>query len=166
MELRNEFIEQEEFKINDLQGASWAFRKLREIEKKETEIKAVAEQEKALIDKWLNDETESFRSEREYFEGLLKEYYLANKREDKRFKLSTPYGKVSSRKTKKWNYEDEDQLKEYLKANDIAAIKVKEDIDKAALKKIFKNGVNEETGEVLPFVNIEEVESISVKIEE
>lgn len=166
MELRNEFVEQEEFKINDLQGASWAFRKLREIEKKEAEIKAVAEQEKALIDRWFVAETEGLRSDREYFEGLLKEYYLTNKREDKRFKLSTPYGKVSSRKTKKWNYEDEDQLKEYLKANDIAAIKVKEDIDKAALKKIFKNGVNEETGEVLPFVSIEEVESISVKIEE
>ena len=166
MELRNEFVEQEGFKINDLAGASWAFRKLREIEKKETEIKAVAEQEKALIDRWFVAETEGLRSDREYFEGLLKEYYLTNKREDKRFKLSTPYGKVSSRKTKKWNYEDEDQLKEYLKANDIAAIKVKEDIDKAAKKKKKKNGVNEETGEVLPFVNIEEVESISVKIEE
>ena len=128
MELRNEFVEQEEFKINDLQGASWAFRKLREIEKKEAEIKAVADNEKALIDKWLDNETEGLRNDREYFEGLLKEYYLTNKREDKRFKLSTPYGKVSSRKTKKWNYEDEEQLKEYLKANDIAAIKVKEDI--------------------------------------
>lgn len=166
MELKNEFVEQEEFKINDLQGASWVFRKLRDIEKKEAEIKAVADNEKALIEKWFNNETEGLKNDREYFEGLLKEYYLASKREDKRFKLSTPYGKVSSRKTKKWNYEDEDQLKEYLKANDIAAIKVKEDIDKVALKKIFKNGVNEETGEVLPFVSVEEVESVSVKIEE
>ena len=64
MELKNEFVEQEEFKINDLQGASWVFRKLRDIEKKEAEIKAVADNEKALIEKWFNNETEGLKNDR------------------------------------------------------------------------------------------------------
>ena len=33
----------------------------------------------------------------------------------------------------------------------------------ASLKKLFKDGVNQETGEVIPGIRIEEVETISLK---
>lgn len=158
--------EKESFKIKDLEGATWAFRKLRALESKIAEINAVAEKEKANIDRWVKESINAYEGDKAYFEGLLTEYYVEQKREDKKFKLTTPYGKVNSRKSKKWFYDDEVQLKEYIKLNGIEAIKVKEEIDKTCLKKLFKDGVNKETGEILPFVRIEEIENITVKVEE
>ena len=49
--------------------------------------------------------------------------------------------------------------------NELDVIRVKEELDKSAFKKICKGGVNQETGEVVPGVRVETVESISVKAE-
>ncbi|AOR24324.1 host-nuclease inhibitor Gam family protein [Clostridium taeniosporum] len=155
----------EGFKIENLEGATWAFRKLRAIENKKAEIKAIADEEKARIDSWEQQEIKQYEADKEYFEGLLSSYYVDEKAKDKKFKLSTPYGKVNSRKSKKWIYEDEETLKSYIKENEIEAIKVKEELNKTALKKICKDGVNTETGEILPGVRIEETETITVKAE-
>ena len=155
----------EGFKIDSLEGATWAFRKLRAIEAKKAEIKAIADEEKVRIDLWEQQEIKQYEADKEYFEGLLSAYYVEERAKDKKFKLSTPYGKVSSRKTSKWIYEDEEEIKQYVKENDIDAIRIKEELDKTSLKKICKDGVNQETGELLPGLRIEETESISVKAE-
>lgn len=165
--IKNDLEEQREgFKIDGLESISWAFRKLRAIGEKENEIKEYAAKEIERIENWKEKQLESYKGDKEFFEGLLIEYYVAQRAVDKKFKINTPYGKVSARKSKKWIYEDEEQLKEYLKVNDIPMIRVKEELDKAGLKKLFKDGVDKETGEVLPFVRIEETESITVKVEE
>ena len=49
--------------------------------------------------------------------------------------------------------------------NEIDAIRVKTELDKTALKKFCKHGVNQETGEIVPGVRVEVVESVSVKTE-
>jgi hypothetical protein len=153
------------FEVKDLDQATWAFRKLRAIAEKRAEVENVANAEIERVNRWKEQQFKEFDSTKEYFEGLLTQYYAAEKAKDKKFKLSTPYGKVSSRKSSKWIYEDEEGLKEYLKTNNIDAIRIKEEIDKTSLKIIFKDGVNTETGEVLPFVHIEESETITVKAE-
>ena len=164
--LQNTLAEEREgFKIENLEGATWAFRKLRAIESKEVEIKAIAEEEINRINAWKEKELEQYARDKEYFSYLLEEYYRAEKTKDKKFKLSTPYGKVTARKSKKWIYEDEENLLEYLKGSEPSCIRVKEEINKTEVKKLFKDGVNQETGEILPFVRIEEEESISVKVE-
>lgn len=164
--LQNTLTEvREGFKIENLECATWAFRKLRAIENKEADIKAIAEEEINRVNSWKEKELEQYAKDKEYFNYLLEEYYRAEKAKDKKFKLSTPYGKVTARKSKKWIYEDEKELLEYLKGNEPSCIKIKEDINKTELKKVFKDGVNAETGEILPFVRIEEEESISVKVE-
>jgi len=164
--LQNTLIEEREgFKIENLEGATWAFRKLRAIENKEAEIKAIAEEEINRVNAWKGKELEQYAKDKEYFNYLLEEFYRAEKEKDKKFKLSTPYGKVTARKSKKWIYEDEENLLEYLKGNEPSCIRVKEEINKTEVKKLFKDGVNAETGEILPFVRIEEEESISVKVE-
>ena len=164
--LQNTLVEErEDFKIENLEGATWAFRKLRAIESKEVEIKAVAEEEINRVNSWKEKELDQYAKDKEYFNYLLEEYYRAEKAKDKKFKLSTPYGKVTARKSKKWIYEDEENLLEYLKGNEPSCIRVKEEINKTEVKKLFKDGVNQETGEILPFVRIEEEESISVKVE-
>lgn len=157
--------EKDSFKIENLEGATWAFRKLRAIASKEKEIEEIATMERERINIWELKQKEEFESNKTYFEMLLNNYYREEKSKDKKFKLSTPYGKVSSRRTQKWFYEDEQALKEYIKANNIPAIKIKEEIDKISLKKLFRNGVNKETGEVLPGVQIEEIETVTVKAE-
>ena len=164
--LQNDLEEvREVFSINDLQGATWAFRKLRAIEEKQKEITAIAIEEKLRIDEWLSNESKSLNDDKAYFEGLLSAYYIEERAKDKKFKLSTPYGKVTSRKTEKYIYEDEQAIMDYCNMNELDVIRIKEELDKSAFKKICKGGVNQETGEVVPGVRVETVESISVKAE-
>ncbi|MBN1059377.1 host-nuclease inhibitor Gam family protein [Clostridium botulinum] len=155
----------EGFKIENLEGATWAFRKLRAIGTKKAEIEAVAAEEIARIEAWKQEQLKQYDDDTEFFEGCINAYYIEERAKDKKFKLSTPYGKVSSRKSKKWIYEDEAALTEYVKGNQIEAIRIKEELDKTALKKICKDGVDAETGEILPGVRIEETETITVKAE-
>lgn len=164
--LQNDLEESREvFSINDLQGATWAFRKLRAIEEKQKEITAIAIEEKLRIDEWLSNESKSLNDDKAYFEGLLSAYYIEERAKDKKFKLSTPYGKVTSRETEKYIYEDEQAIMDYCNMNELDVIRIKEELDKSAFKNICKGGVNQETGEVVPGVRVETVESISVKAE-
>ncbi|MDU5209582.1 MAG: host-nuclease inhibitor Gam family protein [Clostridium sp.] len=166
--LLNTYLQEEVregFKIESLEEATWAFRKLRAIENKEADIKATAEKEIAGIESWKDKELKQYESDKQYFGFLLEEYYKNEKAKDKKFKLSTPYGKVTARKSSKWNYENEEALVKYLKDNKPELVRVKEEVNKTELKKVFKDGVDKETGEILPFVTIEETETITVKAE-
>lgn len=166
--LFNEVLQEEVregFKINDLEGATWAFRKLRAIESKKSEIKAVADKERANIELWEQKEIKQYEADREYFEGVLSAYYIEERAKDKKFKLSTPYGKVSSRNGEKYFYDDEQAIKDYCNVNEIDVIRIKEELDKTAFKKLCKGGVNQETGEVIPGVRVENIETITVKAE-
>ncbi|MSA63205.1 hypothetical protein GT646_07395 [Clostridium butyricum] len=153
------------FKVENLESATWCFRKLRAISDKEREIQEVAAKEIERVEAWKEDQLKQYKDDSEFFEGCISAYFIEERAKDKKFKLSTPYGKVSARKSNKWIYEDEEALKTYVKKNNIEAIRVKEELDKTNLKKIFLNGVNQETGEVLPYVKIEESETITVKAE-
>lgn len=155
----------EGFKVEDLNGATWAFRKLRAIEAKEAEIKAIADEEKARIDLWQEQEMKQYEADKEYFEGLLSAYYVEQRAKDKKFRLVTPYGKVSSRKTEKYIYENEQEIMDYCNVNEIDVIRVKEELDKSKFKKICRGGVNQETGELIPGVRVEQIETIAVKAE-
>lgn len=166
MLLQNDFQEvKEEFKVTDLQSATWALRKLRVVNEKINEINTVAVEEIARINEWAEKEVKSLNADKEYFEGLLSAYYIEERSKDKKFKLSTPYGKVTSRKTSKYIYEDEQAIMDYCYANEIDAIRVKTELDKTALKKLCKDGVNQVTGEIVPGVRVETVENISIKAE-
>ena len=156
----------EEFRIKDLEGAAWALKEISALEAKEKEKIEYVGKEISKLKLWLDDELRSSEREKSYFQGLLTEYYLRNKKEDKKFKLSTPYGKVSLRKTEKYIYEDEQAIIDYCNMNEIDAIKVTETLDKNAFKKVCKGGVNLETGEVVPGVRVETVENINIKITE
>lgn len=162
----NEELKAEGFKIENLEGANWCFRKIRALKEKILQNTSLAEAERQRIDAWEMKENESSKENINYFECLLKEYYKENKEKDSKFKLTTPYGKVSSRKSKKYNWTDEEELLKYLKENkNDELIRVKEEINKTEFKKIYKDGINEETGEVIPGVEVEQTESISIKVE-
>jgi len=162
---------QETFKIEDLKGASWALRKIKEYKESILEKEELARVEKERIDNWLIEETKSDLVSLEYFNGLLVEYYKELKQSDPKAKISTPYGKVTSRKNKKWNYKNENEFLEYLTSNGYNnLIRVKKEIDKIGIKKEFELKddvvINKNTGEILPFIDVVEEETINVKVED
>lgn len=160
-----EIEELEGFKITNIDEANWAFRKIRALKEEVKETNLLADKEIERINSWREKETKASIDNIEYFEGLLTEYYMKLRNENPKAKLNTPYGKVTSRKSKKYNWINEEELLKYLKENNTELIRVKEEINKIEFKKVYKNGVNEETGEVLPGIEIKEEETISVKVE-
>jgi hypothetical protein len=169
--------ENDKFTINDLGGANWAFRKLSAMEQKRKEIKELANKEIERIREWQEQETKGLDSSKEFFEGLLIEYFSIQREVDPKFKISTPYGKVSARKLPdKWEYDDKELLA-YLEAAKPDLIRIKKEVDKADLKKkaaeskefaICDNQiVNMESGEVVSGVTItEQPEKITIKVAE
>lgn len=158
------------FTIENLDSANWAFRKLAAIERKRSEIRDLADKEIQRIKEWQEQEEKGLNNSKEFFEGLLTEYFIRQKEVDPKFKISTPYGKVSSRKQQpKWNYEDEKVLN-WLKENDTELIRIKEEINKVELKKKYQivgNEVVTEDGEIVEGITIEErPDSINIKVAE
>uniref|UniRef100_UPI000773E6FB host-nuclease inhibitor Gam family protein n=1 Tax=Clostridium botulinum TaxID=1491 RepID=UPI000773E6FB len=127
--------------------------------------------EKERIEVWLNNETKNDLVSLEYFNGLLVEYYKELKQKDPKAKISTPYGQVTSRKNKKWNYGNEETLLKYLNSNGYKnLIRTKQEINKTDFKESFliKDGIvlDKNTGEVIPEISVIEEENISVKVAE
>lgn len=154
----------EGFKVYDLESANWCFRKLRALAEKEAEIEAVAKDEIDRINYWKNKEERDIKESREYFEMLLKEYYSNQKAIDSKFKCKTPYGSISSRKTKNIDY-DESKMLDYLKVSHPDMIQTVEKFNKAEVKKIIKGNIDINTGEILDFVTEVTNENINVKVE-
>ena len=161
--------EKEKFKIEDLNGANWALRKISAYQKKMAEIKQLAEEEQYRLACWEIRETESIESSIEYFESLLAEYLIERRKENPKYKITTPYGKVSTRKQPdKWEYKDKAVL-EYLKSIDAKElIRIKEELNKADLKKVVtvEEGKAVYQGVAMPGITIiEQPEKVIVSVE-
>ena len=161
----------ERFKITNLESANWAFRKLKVIEEKEAEIRDLMEKEIKRIQEWAKQDLDKCNDSKQFFEFLLEEYYREQKELDPKFKISTPYGKVSSKKQQpKWIYDDEKVI-EWLEQNDMSLIRMKYiyELDKAEIKKTFKiagNNAVTEDGEIVEGITIEEQQdTITIKVE-
>ena len=154
------------FKVDNLESANWCFRKMRALKTAMDENKALAEAEHKRINEWLEKANAEHQQAYEFFELEIMAYYREMREQNKKFKLQSPYGKVSSRKSSKWLYE-EDKLLKWLKDNNISdIIRVKEEINKLKVKELFPKGIDTHTGELVDGVTIEEVESFTVKVEE
>ncbi|WP_415425744.1 host-nuclease inhibitor Gam family protein [Staphylococcus borealis] len=169
-ELEN--IDQDErFTVTDLDSANWVFKKLDAINSKETEINNLADKEIERIKSWKDKEVEKLQSSKEYLESLVVEYFKVEKEKDNRFKLNTPYGKVTSRKgSKVIQVSDEQDVINQLEQrgfNDY--VKVTKKLNQADIKKDFNvtdNGtLIDANGEVLDGAYIvEKPTSYSIKV--
>ena len=162
--------EKERFRIENLEAANWAFRKLAAIERKKKEIQELANKEIERIKAWQEQEERGLDNSKEFFEGLLTEYFAREREKDPKFKISTPYGKVSARKQQpKWNYDDE-KLVNWLLENDKELVRVKYEPDKNGIKKKYKivgENVVTEDGEIVEGITVEErQEKINIKVVE
>ena len=158
------------FKISDLSGADWAFEKLASIHARMKEKEQLAEEKRFKIDTWLETVTAEDKCSAEYFEGLLIAYYQELRSKDPKAKLSTPAGKVTSRKLHpKWDFDEEKALA-YFKKSYPEIVAIKESFDKTEAKKLLKpiggNQVVDENGEMLDFVMVTpQGESYTVKVD-
>lgn len=141
----------EKFKITNLESASWAFRKLKAINANIAETKKLADIERKRIKEWEDKAVKDYERSISFFEYLLKDYFEKMRAEDPKFKLSTPYGKVMSRKQQdKWIY-DEDVIVASLKKNGLDKfIRIKEEPNKTDLKKDIEilNNIVSRNGEI------------------
>jgi hypothetical protein len=128
-----------QFEITDLGAATWAFRKMRSLEKKINEVNEVAQVEIDRVKEWQEKEIKGIQQSIEYFQNLLTFYYVREKEADPKFKCSTPYGSVTSRRLQpKWETNDETLIK-WLKENEHTdLIRVKEEPALSDIKDKFK----------------------------
>lgn len=158
----------EEYSIKDLSASIWAFEKLKELQDKKKEVEKIGEslitEKTERIKRWVDDELAPIENQMNYFKTKILEYYVVEKQNNPKFKLTTPYGKVDTRTAKKWYYQDA-VLLEYLKENEPELVRVKEEVNKADLKKKYPAGINETTGEIIPGVDIQIETTSEVKVE-
>ena len=169
-ELEN--IEQDErFTVTDLDSANWVFKKLDAINSKETEINNLADKEVERINQWREKEVEKLQGSKEYLQSLVIEYYRFEKEKDAKFKLNTPYGRVSSRKGSKVIQvsNEQDVINQLEQRGFNGYVKVTKKLNQADIKKDFNIAENgtliDANGEVLEGASlIEKPTSYSVKV--
>ena len=163
--------ENQQFKVIDLDSSNWVFRKLAIIKTKEDEINELAKKEIERINKWKEEELKKTENNKSYLEGLLVEYFITQRQVDPKFKLSTPFGKVTSRKQQPSYEYDTEKFIEWAEENEhIDLIRIKKEVDKKATKEAFKvNGnqlVDETTGLIVEGVTVSErPDSVTIKVE-
>lgn len=162
----SEEIENKNFKVTDISSANQAFRRLSALKCEKSEIETLARNEKDRIEEWETKKTGQADRYIAYYENAIKEYYLTEKDNNPKFKLSTPYGVVTSRLNTDWQY-DEEILLEELKGSEFIKTKTTESVDKIALRKsvtIFDDGkVVTSDGVILEGVTATKKQSVSVK---
>lgn len=157
----------EQWKISDLSGADWAFRKLQEIDEDLEKSIEYAKREREKYDKFIKSEEETAERRKGYFKWKLEEYLRSQREHDPKFKLKTAQGTANYRNSKKWNYEDE-KILNFLEKNELEQfIRVKKEVNKADLKKALKvadNGVVvTEDGEIVDGITVVDTETLSLK---
>lgn len=167
-----------EFEVNSIESATWAFKQISKLEadsKIKTEVaNKEIEEAQERIDKnkeWIEKETKSNNDSIEYFKSLLVAYYRQLRAENPKAKLTTPYGKITSRKAQPtWTFDDEKTIS-FLRLNAPNLLQEKITYNKTEVKKLFnliETGTSikavDENGEVIDFANIQpQDDSYSVK---
>lgn len=160
--INNETIEHET--ISDLEIATSIMKKVRFIKNLIEENSKVANLEISKIKEWEDSENRVLIEKMSHYENILIEYFKQELEKNPKFKLSTPYGKVTKRANTKWIY-DEEEILQYLEENNITnLINISKSIKKSELKKLYPNGIDIETGEVISVITILNENNYSIKL--
>lgn len=161
----------ERFKIKDLDTANWAMRKINVYKKQQAAIDELTEHEMQRIKEWQEKEKKKSQSTIDFFESLLEGYLIEQRQLDPKFKVSTPYGSVGTKKQQpKWELSNDDLiawLKENGKEN---LIRIKEEPALKEIKETFTiagTHAVDENGELIPGIYIlYQEEKIIIKIKD
>lgn len=159
--INDEILEHET--IRDLEVATSIMKKVSFLKNLIEENSRIANLEILKIKEWEDSENKDLKEKMSYYENLLIEYFKQELEKNPKFKLSTPYGKVTKRANTKWIY-DEDEIVQYLEENNITnLITISKSIKKSELKKIYPNGIDTETGEVISGITILNENNYTIK---
>lgn len=159
------------FRVENLDQANWAMRKLKAVKKQQAEIDTLADNEIQRIKAWQDKEKKKNERTSEFFEFLLTEYLMEGRKTDKKFKVTTPNGSVSTKKQQtKWEIRNEKELIKWLKETGNAKlIRTKDEAALSEIKTSFKiSGVNavDENGEIVPGLYVkEQPDKVIIKID-
>lgn len=169
-----EEVHNDSFTIDTPDLANWAFKKIKQLNNAIEDKEAYAKREKERIDEWLKKETQPDKDSVAFFETHLVTYYQRLQAEDPKAKLSTPHGKVQSRKRQpKWEFDD-DKMISYLQEADPDKLELQYKYNKTEIKKALQlletetdMKVIDENGQLLDFIRVTpQGPSYTVKVED
>lgn len=161
----------EPFRIKDDAGATWAMRKLADINSKIEENTAIANQEHDRINQWLEQVNNRFDQSKNYFESILEQYAREQRENANRKTIQLPHGVIKSRiSNEKIRVEDTELFIKWAETNELNdLVRIKKEPNAINIKNelsITNEGkvVVTVTGEVAEHVTIVP-ESISFSVE-
>jgi len=145
------------FVIDDDNKAEWALKKINEAKNEIEKISSFAEREITRVEDWEKKQKDKYVDSIDYFTSLLAEYAYKNDVKSH----SLPSGRIRFRKQQpKWSVDNEKAIKSFKEIGRDDLIRVKEEPVMKDIKKSFSvvNGkaVDEETGQVIEGINIED----------
>lgn len=162
--------ERERFIVDDDQKAAWAMRKLRGIKAHQAANQAIANEEIARINEWLENANSSLDKDANYFTSLLISYAKYCRDHDDRKSVVLPHGKVTSRKGQdKWDVDAETFLKWAAENRaDLVRTKIEPNLSEAkkVLEVVDHKVIDPKTGEVAQGISVYPSEiTYSVEVE-
>ena len=154
----------------DEEGANKYMRIVRRLEGKMANVTSICTKEVQRIEGFYDAQWDELNGKAEFFRGLLIDWYKRQREVNPKYQLKTPWGKVTSRRTKSPQWINEDATLSWLKASGHGdLVKVEESIRKADLKKAMNEAdghyIDPATGEIVPGVEVVEKVSVTVKTE-
>lgn len=166
-DLINEVLEEnleEGLEVTDNEIATSIMKRLKYVNMLKEENTAIAEKEIQKIRAWQDEVNSDLDQKVKYYEEVLIEFYKKQQELNPKYKLDTPYGKVTKRKSKKWSY-DEEAIIEFLEENMyIDMINIEKSIKKNDIKKAFPEGIDASSGQVIDGITITEETNYNIKL--
>lgn len=162
--------ERDKWRIRDEEGANKYMRIVRSLEGQMANVSEIRTKEVQRIEGFYDAQWDELNGKAEFFRQLLVDWYNRQREVDPKYQLKTPWGRVTSRRTKSPQWLDEPQTLAWLKASGHGdLVKVEESIRKADLKKAMNEAdghyIDPATGEIVPGVEVVEKVSVTVKTE-
>ena len=162
--------ERDKWRILDEEGANKYMRIVRRLEGQMANVTSICTKEVQRIEGFYDAQWDELNGKAEFFRGLLIDWYKRQREVNPKYQLKTPWGKVTSRRTKSPQWINEDATLSWLKASGHGdLVKVEESIRKADLKKAMNEAdghyIDTATGEIVPGVEVVEKVSVTVKTE-
>jgi len=166
-DLINEVLEEnleEGLEVTDNEIATSIMKRLKYVNMLKEENTAIAEKEIQKIRAWEDEVNSELDEKVKYYEEVLIEFYKKQQELNPKYKLDTPYGKITKRKSKKWSY-DEEAIIEFLEENMyIDMINIEKSIKKNDIKKAFPEGIDASSGQVIDGITITEETNYNIKL--
>lgn len=158
--------DKKKFKVTNAETANWVFRKMKYIDVKLDEVDNMANNDLLRIKSWKEKQTKKYSEIKTFFEGLITEHVMEEKKKDPKYKLSTPYGSAYVKTMpEKWSY-DEEKLIKWLEKNKADLLHIEKTPKRRELKEyaavIGDKAIDISTGEEIDGISIVEGEKITV----